>query len=216
MEIKQNELLRYLGWRGQELDEFLRQRLENVAKHCLNLAKPRSVARRFSLDAEKNLLRGTDFYLRGDDVRAHLSGCREIYLFAATVGAEPEREVQKLFVEGNATEALLLDTAASCAIESYADDVCEDLERSARNNLTARFSCGYGDFPLEAQAHILRILSADTRIGLCANEHGLLTPQKSITAILGITAEPLSETKQSFREHKCERCSRTDCSFRKD
>jgi len=34
MEIRQTELLRYLGWKGQEFDETLQNKLEEAAKRC--------------------------------------------------------------------------------------------------------------------------------------------------------------------------------------
>ena len=46
---------------------------------------------------------------------------------AATVGQGTEKAVS-LAQKKSAHEALLLDTAASCAIESYCDDICEDLQ----------------------------------------------------------------------------------------
>ena len=82
--------------------------------------------RRFDLTKEFELA-GTGFVLQGQDIRNHLSGCRQVYLMAATVGQGTEKAVS-LAQKKSAHEALLLDTAASCAIESYCDDICEDLQ----------------------------------------------------------------------------------------
>ena len=91
MQIDKQEFLRYLGWKGQETDADFQEKLDEAAKHCLELCDARSVVRRFSL-TENFILGGTDFCLEGNDIRAHLAGCREIYLFAATIGAGAERE----------------------------------------------------------------------------------------------------------------------------
>ena len=169
MQVDRAEFLRYLGWRGQETDELLLAKLDDAAERCLDAASPRMVARRFALG--KNLeLAGTGFILEGQDIRAHLAGCSEVYLFAATLGIAAERELAKLSARG-AYEALLFDTACSCAIESYCDDICDDLQKSCGKRLLPRFSCGYGDFPLEAQRDICRLLRTDTAIGLCRRRH---------------------------------------------
>lgn len=213
MEIERNELLRYLGWKGQPIDEGLEKKLDDAAKRCLAIATPRSVVKKYAL-GENFALLGTDFVPEGEDIRRHLAGCREVYLFAATIGIGAERELTKLFAK-NAEEALLFDTAASCAVESYADEVCDDLEKSANRRLTSRFSCGYGDFPLEQQREICSLLKTDARIGVCCDESFLLTPRKSITALIGITDEKPAENK-SCCAHKCASCKNSGCAFRKE
>ena len=144
MQVDRAEFLRYLGWRGQETDDVLLEKLDEAAKRCLDIAAPRSTVRRFTLN-ERWELGASGFCLEGNDVRAHLAGCREVYLFAATLGAAAERELAKLNAR-SAYEALLFDTACSCAIESYCDDVCDDLQKGCDKRLLPRFSCGYGDF----------------------------------------------------------------------
>ncbi len=213
MHIDREEFLRYLGWKGQETDDTLMQKMDDAAKRALELSAPRSAVRRFALDGEWRLI-GTDFVLQGNDIRAHLAGCREIFLMAATVGSAPERELMRL-TEKNACEALLFDTACSCAIECYCDEICDDLQKDCPTALTARFSCGYGDFPLTTQRDICRILRTDTQIGLCCDESYLLTPRKSVTAVVGITSSPAPQKPQGCG-HKCGGCNKKDCAFRKN
>ena len=213
MNVDRAELLRYLGWRGQETDGALLRKLDEAAGHCLEIAAPRSVVRRFALTPEFEL-EGTGLRLEGEDIRAHLAGCREVYLMAMTVGAGVEREQMRLAAR-SANEALLFDTAASCAVESYADDVCADLEASCGRRLTSRFSCGYGDFPLEAQREICAILRTDSQIGLCCDESYLLTPRKSVTALVGITDLPRTQKSSRGCGSKCASCKHIGCAFRK-
>ena len=213
MQIDKQEFLRYLGWKGQETDAAFQNKLEESAKRCLEICDARSVVRRFSL-TENFILSGTDFCLEGKDIRAHLADCEEVYLFAATIGAGAERELMRLQSK-NAYEALLFDTAASCAIESYCDDICDDLQNSCPTALTSRFSCGYGDFPLAAQKEICAILRTDSKIGLCCDEYCLLTPRKSVTAVVGITKNALPAQKAGRAcGHKCAACANKNCAFR--
>ena len=80
--------------------------------------------------------------------------------------------------------------------------------------LLPRFSCGYGDFPLEAQPDICRLLRTDTAIGLCCDESCLLTPRKSVTAVIGIADEPPARTEKKGCGN-CAACGHTGCAFRK-
>ena len=64
MDIEQNELLRYLGWKGQEIDDALQEKLDEAAKRCLEIASPRSAVMRFALDGNFTLV-GTGFALAG-------------------------------------------------------------------------------------------------------------------------------------------------------
>ena len=114
MEIDRTELLRYLGWRGQELDGTMLEKLDGAAKRCLGIAEPRSVMRRFALNEDLSLGE-TGFRLEGEDIKKHLAGCREVYLIAATIGLAAERELAKLSAV-SMEQALLFDTAASCAV----------------------------------------------------------------------------------------------------
>lgn len=214
MQVDREEFLRYLGWKGQETDEAFAQKLDDAAKRALELSDARSAVRRFALTPDMEL-EGTGFRLEGADIRAHLAGCAEIYLMAATIGAAPERELARL-ARTSAHAALLFDTACSCAVESYCDDVCDDLQRGHDTLLTARFSCGYGDFPLEAQREICALLRTDARLGLCCDESFLLTPRKSVTAVIGISSIPYTPARAPVRcAHKCSACSNAGCAFRK-
>lgn len=211
MDIDRNEFLRYLGWKGQDTDEAFLRKLDEAAKRCLQLAEPRSAVRRFDLYGMT--LAGTDFTLEGEDIRRHLQGCRAVYLFAATIGIGVERETARL-TRKSAHEALLFDTAASCAVESYCDDICAALSADCGARLTERFSCGYGDFPLQAQRDICNLLRTDARIGLCCDECFLLTPRKSVTAVVGITDGPAAPA-QSGCGHRCAACTKADCAYRR-
>ena len=52
--------------------------------------------------------------------------------------------------------------------------------------LAARFSPGYGDLPLEFQREIFRALDVPRRIGVSLGSSCLMSPSKSVTAIVGI------------------------------
>ena len=74
-----------------------------------------------------------------------------------------------------------------------------------------RYSPGYGDLPLEVQGPLLELLDAPRRAGLCATQTHLLTPRKSVTAILGAADGEIERTKRS-----CLGCpAQGSCQYRK-
>ena len=110
------------------------------------------------------------------------------------------------------SKAVPLDAMSSAAVESVCNSIEEELAReNPRSFLTWRFSPGYGDYPLEVQAELLRLLDAQKKIGLCADESFALTPSKSVTAVIG-----LSDTPPEKRRRGCAVCNlRHECKFRK-
>ena len=110
-------------------------------------------------------------------------------------------------------DAVLLDAAGSAAIEAVCDAFCADLAAElAPWHLTGRFSPGYGDYPLEEQKAVFRLLDVTRRIGVNLTESGLMIPQKSVTALIGV-----SDTPQENRRSGCGDClGRFACVYRKE
>ena len=53
-------------------------------------------------------------------------------------------------------------------------------------NAHARFSPGYGDVPISVQKEFLDSLDAGRRMGILLSESYLMSPSKSVTAIIGL------------------------------
>ena len=199
------DALRYLGHRGIPDAETL-ARIEALSESLIAAAKPRLVWRRLPLNPENDNL------LAGKDLRALLRESTDIVLFAATLGAETELLLRRTQLRDMA-EAVILDACADCAIENVCDNFCADLAKEvAPAHLTDRFSPGYGDLPLAHQRVIFDALNVTRRIGVTLTERGLMLPQKSVTAILGIAPTP-----QPRRDNRCAACSMYDtCTRRKE
>ena len=65
------------------------------------------------------------------------------------------------------------------------------------------------DWDLGAQPLVLDLLQAPKRLGLTLTAGGMLVPEKSVTALVGI-----SDRKEEACGQKCMRCTKTDCPFR--
>ena len=182
--ISRSEALRYLGIRG-EAPADLREDLDRCAALLQATVRPRACWRVFPWQPDRPLP-GTAFQPQGQDIRRHLAEAGQVILFAATLGTESEQLLRRA-QQKNMADAVLMDVLASAAIENVCDNCQEDLARAfAPHRLTSRFSPGYGDFPLAQQASLLPVLNAQRLLGITLTPGGLMIPQKSVTALLGV------------------------------
>ena len=211
-QINTAEVLRCMGCPPEKADGVLTAQVESCARELLAAARPRWSwrAAEIALEADGVRLAG-GLLLPGKDLRTHLAGCERAVLFCATLGAEADaliRRTERL----DMAKALILDCCASAAVEEVCDGIEAELqEKFPGCSFPFRYSPGYGDLPLEVQGELLELLDAPRRVGLCATESHLLTPRKSVTAILGIVGGKLEQKKRS-----CLGCpARESCPYRK-
>ena len=129
--------------------------------------------------------------VRSASLAGHLLGCRHAVVFAATVGAEPDRLITRYGAVSPA-KALLLDAIATERIEALCGTVCAELEREYAPrglSLRPRFSPGYGDLALDVQRDIFAMLNCPKHIGVSLGAELLMSPMKSVTAIVGVYDE---------------------------
>ena len=121
--------------------------------------------------------------VKSRDLHKNLSGCREAFVFAVTLGLDTDRYLLKLSNTSQSSH-FICDGYFSAAAES----VCDAAEKRIKGSLSCkpRFSPGYGDLPLEFQKDVLAALNASKLCGITLTDSLLMTPQKSITAVLGI------------------------------
>lgn len=211
-ELNENEILLYLGHRGQELTPELEALLRDCQRELLTAARPRVHWIRTELE-ETRLPDGL-LTLQGEDIAKHLRGCGECILMAATLGGEVDGLLRRTQLT-DMSRAVVLDACGSAAIESLCDHLEAELREALEREglyLTDRYSPGYGDFPIEQQRELCRVLDTGRRLGLSLTKTGLMTPMKSVTAVLGISPVPVER-----RSRGCESCNlfRT-CEFRKE
>lgn len=136
-QINYNEILMYLGYRGQERPPELEQQIQRCIKQVTESCQPRLVYRR--LPVRNGEIAG--FPLEGKDMPEILSGCQEAILLAVTLGPQIEQLLMRREVTDMA-DALIMDACASAAIENVCDhfefDLREQLEREGKF-LTDRF-----------------------------------------------------------------------------
>lgn len=122
------------------------------------------------------------------DLAAHMDGCGKALVFAATVGIGIDRLIVK-YSQISPSKALLFQALGTERIEALCDTFCSEFAKENGVLLTPRFSPGYGDLSIKEQKNIFTMLDCPKRIGLTLNESLLMSPSKSVTAIVGIKKE---------------------------
>ena len=66
-----------------------------------------------------------------------------------------------------------------------------------------RFSPGYGDMPLQTQSVLLAALDAQRKLGITLSKSLLMTPTKSVTAVIGLFDEPQPSSHATCKDCLC-------------
>ncbi|MDH5478531.1 MAG: hypothetical protein OEY50_09375 [Nitrospinota bacterium] len=123
----------------------------------------------------------------GKDMVNLLGQCPQATVLAVTIGDGLETEVERLDKAGDITEAYLLEMVGGLMADYMADRVDERIESSIQRagfDRTMRYSPGYGDWPLERQPLLARIVEAE-RIGITVTQSHIMIPRKSVSAVIG-------------------------------
>ena len=175
------EILRYAGCK--EADEYVERLLEECLKECENVFSYRVCYRVF----EKETFMRT-FGRESKNLAKNLANCEYVVAFGASVGLAIDRLIVK-YGGISTAKALFFQAIGTERIEALCDAFCEDMKAQAEKknfSLRPRFSPGYGDFPLQVQKDLCMALDCSRKIGLNLTESLLMTPTKSVTAIVGI------------------------------
>ena len=174
------EILRYAGVR--EADEATLALLGDCIREAEGVISPAVCFREYPAEIE-----GDECSLGFAEVRSHalarnLDGCGSVILFAATLGIQADRFILR-YSKISPSRAVLLDAFFTERIEALCDTFEKEMTKGKESR--PRFSAGYGDLPLDLQKDIFRALSPEKHIGLTLNESLLMSPTKSVTAIIG-------------------------------
>ncbi|MBQ3452203.1 MAG: methionine synthase [Selenomonadaceae bacterium] len=210
LEVDAAETRRYAGLRKAK--NFGEKNILDACEEALLLIDVRAAwnvydYKNFFVESEPPVL------IVGNSIRKHLDGCEKVICMAVTVGFEIEREINKKFERGEYLSSVLLDAAATAAVEQAADALENHLaEIFAKDGfkLRWRFSPGYGDWDLTAQEKLFKISGAE-KIGISLTSAMMLEPRKSVTAIIGA----IRNEELGIRNEACATCDKLDCMMRK-
>ena len=201
--IDRNEAVRYLGNSGVEMNSTMESLMDICEEQILKTAKPKYLYKTVELE--------NSGLVTGNSITKHLENCSNAVILCATLGADIDKIIRTAQITDMA-KAVILDSMSSVAIEQVCNKV-EELIVSENPTLytTWRFSPGYGDYPIELQSDFLRLLDAPRKIGLCTNNNSILAPTKSVTAVMGLSENPVDRKRRG-----CQSCNLAKtCKFRK-
>ncbi len=211
-----HDVLRYLGYKNQVLDKVTNVLIDELMYEMRSLIKARYIYKFFNIRKEKDriCILNSNFSIAGENIKKHLDKSEVCILMAVTLGNSVDAKI-RYYEKISMTKALILDACATTAIEELCDRICEELEevvQNENNTLTARYSPGYGDLPIDIQKKFLSMLSAEKSIGLTASSNSILIPRKSVTSIVGV----VKRENNSIKKISCLQCNKySNCMFRK-
>jgi len=237
--IDKTEVLRYLQASKKLNDNNINRLIEESITEIKALINFRYLYQKFPIKRNDSKLKveGTTLVLKGESIRKHLNNSEEVYIMAATLGAQVDRKIS-YYEKISVTKSMIFDACATTAIEAGCDQVEEEIKKevlaAGNKGITFRYSPGYGDLEIDIQKEILRILNAPKKIGLTASKYNILLPAKSVTAIIGVIAEKSEIEKEAkilsldrkndnienrdleFEERHCKNCLLDqDCELRR-
>lgn len=213
MERRIKEAVRYLGYGRNAADEKTLALIKDAFAELERTAAPRSVCRIFDVDQTKDgrIMIG-NMEIDSVSLSRNLKGCTKAVLFGATLGAGTDQLIRRASVSDMA-KAVIMQACAAAFLEEYCDEEQLRIGREMEDQglyLRPRFSPGYGDFDIRYQEPLMRILDCAKSIGLTMTDSFMMTPTKSVTAVIGA-----SPVKERCPIAGCEACGKKDCKYRR-
>jgi hypothetical protein len=194
--IPVGQVLRRLGYPSESavLPDSVLTLLDEAMRLAAQLMKPKAVYRTLSIasnDSKTVTFHDTSFIIQSPQVARLLKNSVTAVCFAVTVGITLDKEISDQMARGEITLGYFIDAVGSETAEAAADElhwnVLQHRAQGAGGSVTARFSPGYGDWPLTVQKDLIEVCGGPL-IGISVTPSFLMIPRKSISAVFGIRA----------------------------
>lgn len=196
--VDKKEILRYMGCKTPD------ENILSLLEECLSEAMPTlSYAVSYSVYPIKYKKD-----ISSDGLLKHLSDSDEIIIFAATIGVGIDRLISK-YSRISPTKAVIFQAIGTERIEALCDAFCEEMKKKY-GCITNRFSPGYSDWDIKDQKLIISVTDATKNLGICLNDSFLMSPSKSVTAVVGI------KNTETEEKNPCESCENAGCIYRRE
>ncbi|MCU6748145.1 Vitamin B12 dependent methionine synthase activation subunit [Faecalicatena acetigenes] len=214
MDKKVREAIRYLGFGRNTVDEQTLAMISDSFRELKQAADPKSIYRIFDFKqySDTKIMAG-NLKIESRNLGKNLKGCEQVIFFGATLGTGVDTLLRRYTIADMA-KTVVLQACAAAVLEEYCDMCQEKIGEALRKEnkyLRPRFSPGYGDFGMEYQEALIRMLDCAKRIGLTMTGGAMMVPTKSVTAVIGV-----SPTEEKCHIKGCESCEKKDCIYRRD
>lgn len=213
MDRRYKEAVRYLGYGKNTADDRTRIMIEESFSELEKTAGPKNICRIFDIkQGQDGQIIIENMTIKSSSLSRNLAGCVQVVLFGATLGISVDQLIRRASLT-DMSRAVVLQACAAAMLEEYCDemqlDIASRLEKK-KLYLRPRFSPGYGDFDIHYQEPIMRMLDCAKTIGLTMTESYMMTPTKSVTALIGV-----GPVQERCPVQGCEACAKTDCAYRR-
>ena len=219
IKIDKSEVLRYLEYKGQHIDEQLNCIIDECIKITKEKISPRytlgvySILRENIDDSYQIKFENSNIVIKSKDLYKLLNNCTQCIILSTTLGIDIEKQI-KINSYSNLTKSIIIDACATTAIEEFCDILQSNIEDKLIRKckyITNRYSPGYGDLPININEDIINLLNTSKKIGLTITKDKIMIPRKSVIAIIGI-----SENKATYKQKSCSECLKYNtCKYKK-
>ena len=183
--VSVKEIFRYLrAEKGEELD----RRVEKCLGAALPLITYKACFAEYPISVSGKTVNLGFAEVESGDLAKCLGDCSTAVVFVATVGIGIDR-LMKRYEATSPADALIVSAVGNERVEALCDALCEDIAKEAEKKgcvAKPRFSPGYGDLSLFLERDIFKALGVTKALGISLSEKMLMTPVKSVSAIVGI------------------------------
>ena len=181
-QVNKKEVLRYAGVKS-EVDS-----VNSIINECLIESKSKLIYKvcyvLVDVKIDEDIIDFGFSKVRSKSLAKNLSSFNKAIIFSATIGVEIDRLIAKYNVV-SPVKALIFQAIGAERIESLCNVFNEDIKGQYKE-IAPRFSAGYGDLNIEFQRDIFKLLDCHKKIGLTLNDSLIMSPSKSVTAIIGV------------------------------
>jgi len=216
IDIDRRSVCRYLGYAvdvdpSARISSLLNEYIEKT-RHLIEPSYSYLIKDIERVEGSRSFIKGPVVF-ESEAIARLLERCEKIAVFILTIGSRLEETVGQLADDNLIVEAYVLDTIGSSVAESLADLLQEKIRDEAHSNglcISRRFSPGYCDWDISQQEMVFPALNGVSS-GVFLSDEFMMTPQKSISGIIGIGL--CDSGMDSF--NPCKTCNKRNCPGRR-
>ncbi|MDY6911030.1 MAG: vitamin B12 dependent-methionine synthase activation domain-containing protein [Chloroflexota bacterium] len=212
IQIDKKQVCRYIGYSDDvepspRIASLLDQYIDNA--HHLIEPKYSCVIKNIEQVDGSRVFMEDSIIFDGQVISNLAAQCQELAVFVLTIGPRLEEMASQLAEDGLIVESYILDAIGSVATEylaGFLQGMVREFAQLKRLSISRRFSPGYCDWHINQQEMVFNAMDGDLS-GVLLTDNLLMSPQKSVSGIIGIGAA----NNKVEKYNPCIACTRHDC-----
>jgi hypothetical protein len=217
--IEPDNLARYLGVRkGKKLTPSVTRSIDTWNERINGLMEPQvAYVMRRIVTVEPGGVRIEDgVYFKSPKIARTLKECSTVVCFVATIDDGVEHQVKALMKRRRTSEAYVLDSMGSVAVENMVDRFHLRMEKRYKKegkSVTLRFSPGYCDWNIREQKKLFSLFDEE-KVNVALHDNScIMAPRKSVSGLFGVLPFDRGGTIATY--NPCTDCGKRDCIARR-